>query len=194
MHYWSLIWRKIHSLSLTIQNCILEGNYLASFSTPVLVGREAPAWCLSGRRLGLLLLQSGWRCAGLASTALSIGCLAPVRSELLSWLLGWQNIGNLLQSWSSSCWQRQLQGEWDTPDTISIPSLLPPDLLLVWAEIGMPEFPATSSLHRSACCTQVLLLQKLLLPALCESQAVKVVWRAGRELHRNTACNLCWCP
>lgn len=28
MHNWSLIWWKIHSLSFTIQNCILEGSYL----------------------------------------------------------------------------------------------------------------------------------------------------------------------
>lgn len=146
MHNWSLIWWKIHSLSLAIQNCILESYYLPKIFSQLLrpvwgtqrgstwepgrvwqlvgTARAArpgwqqhtcvPAWCLSGGRLGLLLPQSGWRCAGLAKNAFSIGCLAHARSELLTLLLGWQYLGNLLQSWSSSCWQRQLQGEQDT--------------------------------------------------------------------------------
>lgn len=103
MHNWSLIWWKIHSLGLTIQNCILEGYYLPkvfSQQSRLMLGTQrgstwecgrvwklvghspgckawlaaahlcwwggrAPAWCLSGGRLRLLLPQSGWRCAGL---------------------------------------------------------------------------------------------------------------------------------
>lgn len=36
MHNWSLIWWKIHSLSLTIQNCILESYYLLKIFSQLL--------------------------------------------------------------------------------------------------------------------------------------------------------------
>lgn len=92
MHSWSLIWWRIHSLSLTVQSCILEGYYLLkTFSQ----------------------------------------CLRPVLGML-----------------RGSMWECGRVWKQDTLYVISNPLLLPPDLLLAWPEIGMPEFPATSPLHR----------------------------------------------
>lgn len=167
---------------------------LAGSSTPVLVGREGT--CLLPLRLeaGFAAAAGRMEMCWAGRHCLLHGLLSSceVRAPLLT--CGIAHLGNLLQFWSCGCWQRQLQGEQDTPYTFSIPLLLPPDLLLVWAEVRMPELPATSPPHRSARCTQVLLLQKSVLPDLYESQAVKVIWRAGRKTAQKTACSLCWCP
>lgn len=49
MHNWSLIWWKSHSLSFTIQNCILEGSYLLK----IFPSTGGQCWEPEGQRVGV---------------------------------------------------------------------------------------------------------------------------------------------
>lgn len=205
MHNWSLIWWKIHSLNSTIE--LYFGGLFPSTQGQCWEPRGAaesgslwgttravrPGWqqhtCVGGRE-STCLVPLRWE-PGFAAATVRMEMCWPCKHCLLHRLLSSCEVrAPLLTSGMAAsrqscavlecgCWQRQLQGEQDSLYAVSIPSLLPPDLL--WAEIGMSEFTATSPLHREACYTQFLLLQKLLLPDLYELQAVKVIWRAGRN-------------